>query len=254
MASTVPFVLEVQGHAVIPLPAERAHIDVHIASSGPDKAKVSSEVLSSARVIEALLYDLSPEDESAEAKASAALAHWSKTSLSATSHRPYDNEGNQKDREYTARINFDIRFQDFKALGGFGAHISALPHVELPNIEWKLKPVTEYNFRAQLRKKAAEDAFRKAQDYCEVFGCVNLQPVALGEGHRSLGSMGNVEGAIDFDQDEGGGYSFGGARGKSGRTRQTARKADVEVDEPAFEFTPQEVTMEMSVTVKFKAE
>jgi uncharacterized protein YggE len=257
MPPTVPFVLEVQGNAVIPHAAERAYVNVHIASTGPDKAAVSNNVLTSARLMESLLKELSPSDETPEAKASAALAHWSKTSLSATSHRPYE-DGKRVAAEYTAQIDFDVRFQDFKALGGFGAHISALPHVELQNIEWKLTTATENHFRSELRKKAASDAFRKAQDYCEVFGCPNLQPVALAEGHSSLGSMGIVEGAIDFDRSDAGGGLFGYSSSGATRKRTVQRAAkgpnNGEKEETEFEFTPQEIRMDMTVTVKFKAE
>jgi uncharacterized protein YggE len=257
MPSTVPFVLEVQGKAVIPHPAERAHVNVHIKSSGLDKAAVANDVLTSARLMESLLKELSASDESAEAFAAAALAHWSKTSLSSTSNRPYENGKRTDAEEYTAQIDFDIRFKNFKALGGFGARISALPHVELRNIEWKLTAATENHFRSELRKKAASDAFRKAQDYCEVFGCLNLQPVALAEGHTSLGSMGIVEGAIDFDRSDAGGafQAPAGFGASQSRNMQVGFfSADAEDEVPEFEFTPQEIKMDMTVTVKFKAE
>jgi uncharacterized protein YggE len=259
MPSTVPFVLEVQGKAVIPHPAERAHVNVHIKNTGADKAAVSKNVLDSARQLESLLKELSAKDDSAEAKASAALAHWLKTGLSATSQRPYENGKKADADEYTAKIDFDIRFQNFKALGRFGAHISALPHVELRNIEWKLTAATENHFRSELRKKAASDAFRKAQDYCEVLGCRNLQPVALAEGHSSLGSMGIVEGAIDFDRrDEGGSFAgFGSTRRRQGNQDEEMGFMLADDDgtgQPQLEFTPQEIKMDMTVTVKFKAE
>jgi uncharacterized protein YggE len=252
MPSAVPFVLEVQGKAVIPHLAERAHVNLQIRSTGLDKAAVSKDVLTSVGVMESLLKALSAEDESAEAKASAALAHWSKTSLSATSHRPYTN-GQYEATEYTSQIGFDIRFQDFKALGRFGARITSLQHVELQSIDWKLTDATGNKFRSELRKQAASDAFRKARDYCEVFGCLNLQPVALAEGHTSLGSMGIVEGAIDFDRNNAGG-AFGSAQVGSTRARKMMSAAHGEDSEPEFEFTPQEIKMDMTVTVKFKAE
>ena len=76
-----PFIINVTGRAEIPHPAERALIHVSVASSGINKAAVSDEVLTTARHIEGLLRQLSPQEDTPEAKQAAALAHWSKTSV-----------------------------------------------------------------------------------------------------------------------------------------------------------------------------
>ncbi|KAL6399548.1 hypothetical protein AUP68_18097 [Ilyonectria robusta] len=179
-----PFVITVTGRSEIPHPAERALINVHVASSGTDKATVSSQVISTAKTIESLLRELSPQADSPDAKQASALPHWSKTSLSFTSHVPYGPHGGQKPRQYDARIGFDIRLKEFKAVGSFGTKLSDLPHVEVNNILWILTPTTEKSYGAQLRKEEARDARQKALDYCEVLGCTNLRPVVLSDDGR----------------------------------------------------------------------
>ena len=184
-----PFVINVDGHAEIPHPAERAVINVLVASAGTNKASVSDEVLTTARHLETLLRELSPNEETPEAKAASPLAHWSKTSLSATSHVPYNHQKEiYEARQFNASISFDIRFKEFKALGSFGSRLSALSHVEVPNINWILTEATEKSYRSQLRKEAARDSLQKAREYCEVMNCTNVRPVELEEGYSSSGS------------------------------------------------------------------
>ena len=126
-----PFTIHVNGKAVIPHTAERALINVVVASSGASKQWVSEEVITTAKHIESLLRELSPEDDSEEAKKAAPLAHWSKTSLSATSHVPHDRDGKDLARKYHGSVTFDIRFRNFEKLGSFGTQLSAVPHVEV---------------------------------------------------------------------------------------------------------------------------
>ncbi|EME83262.1 uncharacterized protein MYCFIDRAFT_7308, partial [Pseudocercospora fijiensis CIRAD86] len=167
------------GNAEIPHPAERAIVNLNVSSSGPNKTAVSDEVITAAKHLESLLRDLGEASE--EASNPSPLSHWSKKSLTSSSHIPYNRDGEARPRKYSSKIQFDIRFKDFKALGAFGTKASALPHVEVQNIEWMLTPATEKFFRSQLRKDAARDAIEKAKDYCEATGCWNLRPVELNE-------------------------------------------------------------------------
>ncbi|KAH8661091.1 hypothetical protein BGZ61DRAFT_510454 [Ilyonectria robusta] len=235
-----PFVINVTGRSEIPHPAERALINVHVASSGTDKATVSSQVISTAKTIESLLRELSPQADSPDAKQASALPHWSKTSLSFTSHVPYGPHGGQKP---------------------FGTKLSALPHVEVNNILWILTPTTEKSYGAQLRKEEARDARQKALDYCEVLGCTNLRPVVLSDDgrlppvmahmtnhnpqQRQMGLMSQQgQGQAQVAQCMVGGPAGSGSYGGSQGTR----------NEGELEFTPQEVKMSMEVMVQFHAE
>jgi uncharacterized protein YggE len=242
-----PFEITVQGTGNIPHPAERAVINLEVSSTGAHKASVSNEVITTAKHIESLLRELSPTDASAHALDHAALAHWSKTSLSSTSHVPYIQDDPDPARQYTARVVFDIRFRDFKALGSFGTHVSGLAHVEVRNIDWILTEATEKSFRAQLRQEAAKDALQKAQDYCAALGGVNIRPVELSEG-IPLGSTMASQGRKKA------GGSHGAGFGSMGRSVQLARRGGVEEDGEDFAFDPQEIRMATEVTVKFEAD
>lgn len=180
MPKNEPFQLTVSGHAEIPHLAERALLSVNVSSSGTNKASVVDEVVTTANHIESLLQELAPKDDTPEAKAASALAHWNKFSLTSHSWVPRDNDGNfQPPPRHKATVNFDIRFKDFKPLGTFGARISSLDHVEVQKIDWILTTQTENLYRPQLRRDSAQDAMRKARDYCDVLGCTNLRPVEL---------------------------------------------------------------------------
>ncbi|KAI5360145.1 hypothetical protein Slin14017_G097060 [Septoria linicola] len=237
MSQSTPFTLKVSGEAEIPLPAERAVINVKVSSEGINKASVSDEVLTAAKHVERLFVELSPKDESPEAKAASPLAHWSKTSLAATSYIPLEHyekdEEKPKVRHYKGSIDFDIRFKEFKALGSFGARISSVPHVEVQDIQWIITEETRARYRPKLRQAAAKDAMARAQDYCGVLGCTNLRPVELdeengyGSRHRTYHMASQELGAGYGEEDEG---------------------------IVAVEFTRQEVKMSMSVGVTFHAE
>ncbi|KAF7197360.1 hypothetical protein HII31_01170 [Pseudocercospora fuligena] len=225
MASITPFSLKVEGNAEIPLPADRAIINVLVKSEGLNKSAVSDEALTAAKHIEKILREMSP----AEAKAASPLAHWSKTSLSATSYRPRNDEGELQPRQYKSSITFDIRFKEFKALGAFGTRISSVPNVEVRDIEWVLTEETQALHRSRLRKMAARDAMEIAKDYCDALGCGSPRPVNLEvDGYRSRGNRYHMA-----SQELGGGED------------------DSSV---VLEFTPQEVKMDMGVEVTFHAE
>jgi hypothetical protein len=216
-----PFVINVQGRAEIPHPTERALINVYVASSGTNKAIVSSEVITTTKKIEALLRELSAQDESAEAKDAAPLAHWS--------------------------MYFDIRFKEFKTLGSFGTKLSALPHVEIGCINWGLTPSTMEAYRAQLRKEAAQDALQKAQDYCDVLGCANLHPVELYDDQVPRITPSNLVVAHQQQQ-------MAQHQQMAQWVQEPGSASNCSWFEKDLEFTPQEVQMSTQVTVKFHAE
>ena len=237
-----PFTITVTGQAVIPHRAERALINVVVASSGISKQWVSDEVVTTSMHVEDLLKELSPKENTEEAKKAAALAHWSKTSLSATSHVPRDKDGHDLARKYFASVTFDIRFRNFEKLGSFGTRLSTIPHVEINNIQWILTNITEKAFRSQLRKEAAREALQKAEDYAEVLGCKRVRPFELAESsydsHAGMGAARMMQQQMPLQyQRAPGANSIGAQRNETG-----------------LDFRPEEVTMSLNVTAKFHAE
>ncbi|KAK3701787.1 hypothetical protein LTR37_015307 [Vermiconidia calcicola] len=141
-------------------------------------------------------------------------------------------------RRYNGSINFDIRFKEFKPLGNFGARLSSLTHVEVNDIRWIL------------RKEAAKNALRKAQDYCEVLNCTNVHPVELDEGYSSTYAASGQHRMAQQQQPQ----QQGNLRSFDNGDMQSTGFASDTRDESPLEFRPEEVKMSMSVTVKFHAE
>lgn len=180
MSNDMPFELSVSGHAMIAHPAERAVINVTVSSTGTNKASVVDEVVTTAKHVEEMLRVLSPQDDTAEAKAASPLAHWNKTSLSSRCWMPRDDKNNEMPpMKYSSNVRFDIRFKEFKALGSFGTRISSIPHVSVNEIDWILTTDSENSYLPRLRRDCAHDALQKARDYCEILRCTNLRPVSL---------------------------------------------------------------------------
>lgn len=247
-----PLVMTVQGHAVIPRTAERAVLDIEISSSGTSRQWVSEEVTTSAKHLQTLLRSMSPADSSDEAKQSAALAHWSMTSLTTTSRTPIDNHGNPlKDAEriYSAVTAFDIRVRDFDKLGPFATRLSTFQHLKIKTIEWTLTEPTKKTFESELRIMAAKDAQQRARDYAQALGLTTVRPIELDEQPAS--------------------YVHGRIMQSQRRMKQTARRGGIfgasvaalsgseHEDEQNFEdvfFQPEEVRMQASVSMKFESE
>lgn len=269
MPST-PFQLIVTGKAEVAHLAELAIINVSVSSSGINEASVSDKVITTAKHIESLLGPLSPQDHTAKAKKAAPIAHWSKTSLSSTSHGLYHHQDPDQPpiRQYNVAISFDISFRDFQALRSFGTKLSSISHVEVQNISWILTDATMKSFKTELRIQAAQDAMQKAWDYRDVLACnANVRPVELQEGDArstmSAGFGGGGKGA------ENGIFCGGGCYGESGvaaqyaktamvsRLIQQARRGGEDGEDARTEglmFDAQEVKMAMEVTVKFQAD
>lgn len=248
-----PFTLTTHGHHTIPHPAERALLTITITSTGPNKPSVADDVATTAAHLETLLRELSPpaENPTPESKATAPLAHWSKTGLSATSHVPHTPPHRNKQgdlvhpspqpRQYTSKLTFDIRFQHFAALGAFGTRVAALPCAEISAIDWILTAPTRERHESALRRAATADALAKARDYCDVLCCGDLRPVELTEGDVTTSSGAwnlRAQGAMPQMQ-----CAPGMMQGGGGNAR----------DESPLEFTPREVRMGMGVTVKWHA-
>lgn len=269
MPST-PFQLIVTGKAEVAHLAELAIINVSVSSSGINEASVSDKVITTAKHIESLLGPLSPQDDTAKAKKAAPIAHWSKTSLSSTSHGLYHHQDPDQPpiRQYSVAISFDISFRDFQALSSFGTKLSSISHVEVQNISWILTDATLKSFKTELLIQAAQDALQKAWDYRDVLACnANVRPVELQEGDArstmSAGFGGGGKGA------ENGIFCGGGCYGESGvaaqyaqtatvsRSIQQARRGGEDGEDARTEglrFDAQEVKMAMEVTVKFQAD
>ncbi|KAL9106733.1 MAG: hypothetical protein Q9227_008303 [Pyrenula ochraceoflavens] len=264
----LPFTLTLPGTSTIPHPAERALLNLTVSTTGPSKPTVTSSVLDATSTIATHCRSLSPPSSNA-------LAHWSKTSLSASSYIPYSSDiRHERARKYTATVKFDIRFKDFSAMGPFAKKVAGLPCVSISGIDWLLTPGTRRAFQSRLRKEAAADALAKARDYCEVLcavpaplprgfnwiregeGEVRIRPLELTEGivdnhgmgvNRMMNARGPQEMQMQMQMQQAPGSAIAPVGGSGGG----AGKGAEERDESDLEFRPQEVRMRADVSVKF---
>ncbi|KAK4976488.1 hypothetical protein LTR66_003405 [Elasticomyces elasticus] len=174
--------ITVSGNAMLPHPAERALLEVFVSTEGSTEQSVTEKVTSTAGQVQEALRALSPTDETEEAKAAAAISHWSMKSLRTSSFVPYDSDGRQQTRRYTARADFEIRFRDFNVLGPFSTQLAAMPHVQMNGVQWILTDATKHALQSELRKMAARDALVRARDYAEALGLGNVRLLELSEG------------------------------------------------------------------------
>ena len=74
------------------LTAERAVLGVKISQKHQEKQVAAQNVVATTRKIEILLRNLGPQSNSVDAKERASVDFWTRTSLTETSHRPYDHK------------------------------------------------------------------------------------------------------------------------------------------------------------------
>lgn len=240
------FAIHVKGEAEIPHPAERAVVDITITTDGLDKTTVSEDAQATAEIVEALLRDFSPSDGSEEAKNSAALNHWSRTSLSTSSYQPTDSHGRtmtEAPRRYKATMQFSARFQNFTRLGSFNRTLSELPNVQISQINWVLTEATKKSFHSQLRKIAARDALLKASEYADALGYKNVKPVELRAGGNTAQSR-HMKAGMIFGSNSSGNLP-------QNMVEQQGRESG---GEDRFMYQPEDVMMNLSVSAEFHAE
>lgn len=231
--------ISVNGHATIPKLAERAVLSVGIASEGSSKEWVVEEVTTSTKHLRNMLEEMSPMDDTEEAKQTSKISDWSMTSLQTTSHMPTNNNGEPIEgatRVYEAEVTFDIRFRDFEALGPIATKLAAMPHVQVDRVDWILTPQTEQSYLSELRKMAARDALQRARDYAEALGLEHVVAVELEETQNRLL------------------FSSAVPRRKTKQSAPYASAHQIEKNYSDLAFHPEEIKMNMDVMCKFQAE
>ncbi|GAB7340363.1 hypothetical protein MBLNU457_6808t1 [Dothideomycetes sp. NU457] len=172
-----PYVITVTGTAVIPKKAERAVLNILVASSGEVKSRVTSEVTTTARQLRDSFEKYSTTESGS---AEPAIAHWNMTSLSTTSRLPrdqYHQEMPHATRIYDVNISFNVRVRDFSSLGTIAQQVANMPHTRLANIEWVLTADTREAHNSELRNKATTNALQQAKEYSEPLGITKLRPI-----------------------------------------------------------------------------
>lgn len=242
-----PTKISVQGEAIIPKQAERAVLDVGVSAQGANKAWVTEQVTTAAKHLRDLLSSMSASDESEAASACVAIAHWNMNSLRTQTTHPttWTNNGqmNSEVPEHTASVTFNIRVRDFAALGSLATKLVGMTHVKINNVSWILTEPTKRSFDSELRKLAAKDSRRRAEDYADALELGQVRPVEVSE--FVIGSM--LSGNMMVQQQQRHAKMGAPTRGGMGSGGENEFDNDLA-------FQPEEVRLHASVNCIFTAE
>lgn len=227
-------------------PAERAILVLEVFASNLDDAKEASEIVTAVtKDIRELIEPYCPNDNTSEARESAAIAHYSMSSLQTdhyTQQRRDPNTASGSDVKvyetvYSAKALFNIKFSDFSVLGKLATQFSAMDDVNIKNISWKLTEENELSIHSETRRKAAKDVLQRAHDYAIAIGGVSeadvkdrVKAVWLRENDRYTAST----------------------RPHLHRDKRVMMYGGVKEEEIAFQ--PEDVSLEVSVEGKFVVE
>lgn len=169
--------ISVTGRGTAIRPAERALLSVSAeCPQVKTPAEASSLVTASANAIREIIMSLCPQDEeTGRTLPDAPIVHYSLSTMDTTSHTPRSRNPESGKMEpdptlYSARVDLKIKFQDFAVLNKVATQLSAMDHVRVSGVSWKLTDATLDAIEGDTRRSAGRDAIQKAWDYAEVFG------------------------------------------------------------------------------------
>jgi len=208
-----PLAINVNGHATISKFPERAIVSVHVYANSTSQKEVTDSVTRTAKQLQSDLNQLAPKDNNGQAASNAPITHWSMSTLSTGSNIVYPKaDKSVKERQFTARLSFSIRFADFEKLGAACKDLANMPFVSINSISWELTDKTKKDIIPEVRRLAVEDAVSKAQHLAAAVGKRNVVPVEIScfdsgsssrgsptVHHRKVGRTQEEEGELNFE-------------------------------------------------------
>jgi uncharacterized protein YggE len=221
--------------------AERATLTLQVESRQLDTAaEATTAVRSTAKQVVELIAPHCPQDESTGVTLpGAAISHYSMSTMDTRAHRDRVKTNNAEKPDewkttYSVAIKYYVKFSDFAVLNTLVTRFSAMENVKIQGIDWKLTDATLASIQSETRKAAAQHAVEKAHDYAEAFAGVKKEELAA----RVI--------AVEVSDQ---GYYTTSSRPHLHLGKGTRRTATIEKEE--FEFLPEDVSLEVTVTAKF---
>ena len=178
-----PTTFHVEGYSVLRHRAERAVLNVHVTSNGPEKETPSMNVITTAQQLQDLFKQHTASDGAVK---DASITSVTMASITTNSHIPRDEKNQPLPREFTATTSFRVKFSDFGVLGRIAKQLATIEHVELRGVGWELTDETEASLASKCRRNAVKNALDKASDYTEALGLSkNLKVDEVNEGSLS---------------------------------------------------------------------
>lgn len=200
------------------VPAERVTVRLRLAADGPDRDAVVAEVGTHHETTTAQIEQL---------QASGAVSWWSSDQLQAWGDRPWSTDGAQRPMVHHAGVEVRVRFVDFTALGQWLTETAAIEAVTVAGLTWELEDATRETVTAQVQTAAVHDAVTRATHYAAALGHERVEAIELTEPSDRA-----QPGVMPMAYRDSARMAGGGA--------------------PAFELRPEEVTVQASVTARFR--
>lgn len=208
--------------------AERATMHIRVSSEAGSQSEVAQNVTSASSELQQLFKGLAYVDDDGDVVADAQVSEWSMGTLSTGSFQPWrDEKEPPAPTRYTASINFDATFRDFKELGRIAAQLLEQPHVQIDSISWDLTAETRAALEKKTRRGAVRAAIAKAEDYAMECGRTRVIPREISDALVPR-----------FD---------------NGARLEMARMAGVRTAQQELDFTPETIQVESTVSMKFDA-
>ena len=167
-------IISVHGEHTARRPPERATVYSTISLEGPERGPVFEQTTRAAETLRASIVGLH------DAEAGPVRA-WSSESVQVSSHRPWNQNGEQLALVYTAAVGFTIEFDEFDELARWIERAASLTGATIAGIHWSLTPETERAVTEEVRTLAVADAVARASTYARAIGLENVRVIALSD-------------------------------------------------------------------------
>ena len=203
--SLEPLEVNVRGNSDLTAKAELVVLDFIVAAEGDSQNDVSDAIKPVSRDLKVKFEALSARKE--QYVADTAITTYTMGSLSSRSWLPRKRAGATQQKVFQASIEFKATFQDFDVFNQVTDELLDTQHVQIRNLEWRLREHTRHAMSKQSRQNAVQDAIDKAEQFAAAIGRelvvakMDDETYEPGAGAlmRSHGRLGGVGSAGDED-------------------------------------------------------
>lgn len=148
---------------------ERAVVRLVVGLEGADAVHLYNEVTGQVATVTALVRELHDPEHGP-------VTWWASDQLRTWASRPWNQDGKQLPLVHHARVDLQVKFAEFGALGTWLGRVAEITGASVQQIEWELTEVHRDQLLHEVRAGAVKDAQGRAQAYADALG---LGPVRL---------------------------------------------------------------------------
>lgn len=163
-----PLEVNVHGNSDLTAKAELVVLDFVVSAEAASQNDVSTAIRPVSRELQSKLETLSTRKE--QDVADAPVTIYTMGSLSTRSCMPRNRAGETQQKIFSASIAFTATFQDFDVFNEVADKLLNTQHVQIRNLEWRLREGTRHAMSKQSRQLALQDAMEKAEQFASALG------------------------------------------------------------------------------------